>query len=72
MKNECARLKIYRENANESAFIGMLQAVDVHGNGRSNKAWVGDIEGHDVDLPNLSAVKDWAKMHGFRIEREMT
>jgi hypothetical protein len=45
--------------------VGRLQACDQHGNGRSNKAWIGTINGEAVDLPNLKAVRDWAKRHGY-------
>lgn len=45
--------------------LGLLQAVDNHGCGRQNKAWIGKIDGEDVDLPNLKAVAAWAKEHGY-------
>lgn len=45
--------------------LGRLQAIDQHGCGRSNKAWIGTIDGEEVDLPNLKAVTTWAKSKGY-------
>lgn len=45
--------------------VGKLQAVDSHGTGRSNKAWIGTIDGEEIDLPNLKAIDKWAKANGY-------
>ena len=45
--------------------VGTLCAIDQHGCGRANKAWIGTINGEEVDLPNLKAVAAWAKTNGY-------
>jgi len=49
--------------------VGDLQACDIHGNGRSNKAWLGKIDGEEVEFPNLKAVAAWAKKQGYEVDR---
>lgn len=62
---ECTLLRLFRGKT----ALGDLQAVNVHGNGRSNKAWMGCIDGEEIDLPNLKAVEGWARSRGYRINR---
>lgn len=48
---------------------GELQACDVHGNGRSNKCWIGKlICGREVDLPNLKEVAAFAKKNDLLVK----
>jgi hypothetical protein len=64
-RKECTLLHVYIGGQQ----LGALEAIDVHGASRSNKAWVGKIEDEEIDLPNLKAVAAWARERGFEIDR---
>lgn len=61
MKNECTTVQFQRDGHP----CGQLDAYDHHGNGRSNKAWMGSCESTPIDLPNLKAVAAFAKAGGL-------
>lgn len=64
-RTECTELRLYELNREFHTLI----ACDVHGNGRSNKSWYGKVRGNDIDLPNMTAVKDFCHINGLQIER---
>lgn len=64
---ECTKVNLLSQV--HGAIACTLIACDVHGNGRSNKAWMGKLGETDIDLPNLKAVKAFAKARGLRVHK---
>lgn len=62
---ECTTIKFFSCGEH----IGDLEAADTHGNGRSNKSWIGHIRGIEIDLPNLREVATFAKSHGYDYQK---
>lgn len=52
--------------------VGDVIACDLHGNGRRNKIWFGEVAGAEREFYNLAEVKAFATSAGLTMRKEQT
>ncbi len=67
--SECTLIRLHRAGSP----IGELEAYDVHGSGRSNKLWSGEILLGDklvnVEFANMRKIAEYARGYGCTVEK---